>query len=117
MHFRCFSCPPESGMCLWPYNVQWGIFAAPMELNEQQLLRRESLKKLRELGIEPYPQEGFAVNVTAADIKANYENDKLAYKNIAIAGRLMARRIMGKASFAELQDSTGRIQVYINRDG
>ncbi len=103
-------------MCLWPYNVQWGIFAAPMELNEQQLLRRESLKKLRELGIEPYPQEGFAVNVTAADIKANYENDKLAYKNIAIAGRLMARRIMGKASFAELQDSTGRIQVYINRD-
>jgi lysyl-tRNA synthetase class 2 len=87
-----------------------------MKLNEQQIQRRESLNQLRELGIEPYPAEVFEVNATAADIKKNYENDKLNYKNIAIAGRLMRRRIMGKASFAELQDSTGKIQLYVSRD-
>lgn len=87
-----------------------------MKLNEQQIQRRESLNQLRELGIDPYPADVFEVNATAADIKKNYENDKLNYKSISIAGRLMRKRIMGKASFAELQDSTGKIQIYIARD-
>ncbi|MXV50214.1 lysine--tRNA ligase [Pedobacter sp. HMF7647] len=85
-------------------------------LSEQELLRRNALQELRNLGIDPYPAEAFEVNVTADDIKANYERDKTSYKNISIAGRIMSRRIMGNASFAELQDGTGRIQVYIKRD-
>ena len=86
------------------------------ELSEQEIVRRESLQKLLELGINPYPSELFDVNVSAAEIKKNYTADKLGYKNIQIAGRLMSRRVMGKASFAELQDSTARIQLYFNRD-
>ena len=86
------------------------------ELSEQEIVRRESLQKLLELGINPYPSELFDVNVSATEIKKNYNSDKLGYKNIQIAGRLMNRRVMGKASFAELQDSTGRIQLYFNRD-
>lgn len=85
-------------------------------LSEQEILRREALQQLRQMGIEPYPAESFEVNVTAEDIKQNYERDKTSYKNISFAGRIMSRRIMGSASFAELQDSTGRIQVYIKRD-
>ncbi|SER45496.1 lysine--tRNA ligase [Pedobacter rhizosphaerae] len=85
-------------------------------LSEQEILRRESLKQLRELGIEPYPAEAYEVNAYADDINQNYERDKTAYKNISIAGRLMTRRIMGSASFAELQDSTGRVQLYLKRD-
>lgn len=85
-------------------------------LSEQEILRRESLKQLRELGIEPYPAEAYEVNAYADDINQNYEIDKTAYKNISIAGRLMTRRIMGSASFAELQDSTGRVQLYLKRD-
>jgi len=68
------------------------------------------------MGINPYPSETFKVNVTAADILQNYEKRKTDYKNISIAGRLMNRRIMGSASFAELQDATGRVQLYIRRD-
>ncbi|EIM77285.1 lysyl-tRNA ligase [Nitritalea halalkaliphila LW7] len=68
------------------------------------------------MGINPYPAEAFPVNVSAADIHQNYENRKNDYKNISIAGRLMSRRIMGSASFAELQDSSGRLQLYIRRD-
>jgi len=86
------------------------------ELSEQEIVRRESLQKLLELGINPYPSELFDVNVSATEIKKNYNSDKIGYKNIQIAGRLMSRRVMGKASFAELQDSTGRIQLYFNRD-
>ena len=86
------------------------------ELSEQEIVRRESLQKLLELGINPYPSELFDVNVSAIEIKKDYNSNKLGYKNIQIAGRLMSRRIMGKASFAELQDSTGRIQLYFNRD-
>jgi len=86
------------------------------ELSEQEIVRRESLQKLLELGINPYPSGLFDVNVSANEIKKNYNSDKLGYKNIQIAGRLMSRRVMGKASFAELQDSTGRIQLYFNRD-
>jgi len=85
-------------------------------LSEQEIQRRDSLKQLRELGIDPYPAEAFEINAYAADINENYERDKTAYKNISIAGRLMTRRIMGSASFAELQDSTGRVQLYLKRD-
>ena len=86
------------------------------ELSEQEIIRREALSKLIEHGIDPYPAELFDVNVTAVDIKENYNTRKLDYKNINIAGRIMSRRIMGKASFVELQDSSGRIQLYFNRD-
>jgi lysyl-tRNA synthetase class 2 len=85
-------------------------------LSEQEVLRRSSLNQLRELGINPYPAEAFEINANAADILANYESDNTAFKNISIAGRIMTRRIMGPASFVELQDSTGRIQVYLKRD-
>jgi len=87
-----------------------------MELNELQIQRREKLVRLRELGINPYPAHPYQVNATALDIKQNYENDKLNYKDISFAGRIMSVRIMGKAAFAVLQDSTERIQIYVNRD-
>ena len=83
-------------------------------LSEQELVRRESLQKLRDLGVDPYPANLFDVNITSKQIKAKYkEGEEL---NVALAGRLMSRRIMGKASFAELQDSDGKIQIYVNRD-
>ena len=87
-----------------------------LELSEQELVRRNALKELIDLGIDPYPAATFKVDATAKDILAHYEQDKLAYKNISIAGRIMSRRIMGNASFAELQDSTGRVQIYLKRD-
>lgn len=85
-------------------------------LSEQELLRRESMQEMIKLGIDPYPADLFEVNVTAADIHENYERDKTSYKNISIAGRIMSRRIMGNASFAEIQDATGRVQLYFKRD-
>jgi lysyl-tRNA synthetase class 2 len=85
-------------------------------LSEQEVLRRNALTQLRDLGIDPYPAETFEVNAHAADILKNYERDKTSYKNISLAGRIMSRRIMGSASFVELQDSTGRIQIYLKRD-
>lgn len=85
-------------------------------LSEQEIQRRDSLKQLRELGIDPYPAKAYEINAYAADINENYERDKTAYKNISLAGRIMTRRIMGNASFAELQDSTGRVQLYLKRD-
>lgn len=87
-----------------------------IELSEQELVRRKSLEELINLGIDPYPADSFPVNTSASDIHNNYERDKLGYKNISIAGRIMSRRIMGNASFCEIQDATGRIQVYIRRD-
>jgi lysyl-tRNA synthetase class 2 len=86
------------------------------ELSEQEIIRRQSLQKLYELNLNPYPAELFEVNVSSKEILENYENEKLNYKNISIAGRLMSQRIMGKASFAVLQDTTGKIQLYVNRD-
>lgn len=85
-------------------------------LSEQEILRRQKREDLMKLGIDPYPAELYDVNVTAADIAKNYENNKIDYKNVSIAGRLMSFRIMGSASFAELQDATGRIQLYFRRD-
>ena len=84
--------------------------------NEQETLRREALGKLRELGIEPYPAPLYPVNATASGIKAEFDPEKGNLTDLCIAGRLMSRRIMGAASFAELQDETGRIQIYVNRD-
>ena len=83
-----------------------------MQLSEQEVVRREKLSKLRELGINPYPADLYPVNHTSKQIKENFTESK----KVVIAGRLMSRRIQGKASFAELQDSEGRIQVYFNRD-
>ncbi len=87
-----------------------------MLLSEQEILRRQKREALLNLNINPYPPESFEVNVTAADIHRNYENHKLDYKSVAIAGRLMGFRIMGSAAFAELQDGSGRIQLYFRRD-
>lgn len=86
------------------------------ELSEQEILRRESMKKLRELGIEPYPAAEYPVNTTTAEIRAGYTPENPNYQDVTIAGRIMSRRIMGSAAFFELQDHTGRIQVYIRRD-
>ena len=83
-----------------------------MQLSEQEIVRREKLSKLRELGINPYPANLYPVNHTSKQIKETFAEDK----QVVIAGRLMSRRIQGSASFAELQDADGRIQVYFNRD-
>jgi lysyl-tRNA synthetase class 2 len=85
-------------------------------LSEQELVRRQSLEALRAQGIEPYPAPEFEVNTHASEIYENYERDKLSYKNVSMAGRIMSRRIMGNASFAEIQDNTGRMQIYVRRD-
>lgn len=86
------------------------------QFNEQEQLRRDSLTKLRELGINPYPAPMYPVNATARSIEAEYDPEKGNCQDVVIAGRLMSRRIMGAASFGELQDETGRIQIYIKRD-
>ena len=83
-----------------------------MEFSEQELVRRDKLKKIRDLGIDPYPAELFPVSDYSAEIKNNFKIDK----KVVISGRLMSRRIQGNASFAELQDSKGKIQLYFNRD-
>jgi lysyl-tRNA synthetase, class II len=87
-----------------------------MQLSEQEIIRRQAKEELEKLGIDPYPAELFEVNASAAEILENYERHKSDYRQISIAGRIMSRRIMGSASFAELQDETGRIQIYIRRD-
>ena len=85
-------------------------------LSEQEQLRRNSLQALRDLGINPYPAERFDVSATAAQIAAEFDAEPAKFESVTIAGRIMSRRIMGSASFFELQDHTGRIQVYIRRD-
>jgi lysyl-tRNA synthetase class 2 len=87
-----------------------------IDLSEQEILRRESLQQLRDLGIDPYPAAEYKVTSFAQDIIDNFEKFPERYKNVTLAGRIMGRRIMGSASFAELQDSTGRIQIYLKRD-
>ena len=86
-----------------------------LELSEQEIIRRNSMAQLREMGIEPYPAAEYATNAFSKEIKANFKDDTEP-REVSIAGRIMSRRIMGKASFMELQDSEGRIQVYISRD-
>ena len=85
-----------------------------MQLSEQEIIRRQSMDELNKLGINPYPAELFEVNVTSQEIHANYPQRE--YKSVSIAGRIMTRRVMGNASFAELQDEAGRIQIYFRRD-
>ncbi|MCQ2118433.1 MAG: lysine--tRNA ligase [Bacteroidales bacterium] len=89
---------------------------ANIELNEQEIIRRESLAKLKELGINPYPAPLYPVNASAAEIQAGYDPEKGNFQEVCIAGRIMSRRIMGAASFGELQDESGRIQIYVKRD-
>ena len=86
-----------------------------LELSEQEIIRRNSLNELRAMGIEPYPAAEYVTNAFSTDIKAEF-NDDAEPRQVSVAGRIMSRRIMGKASFIELQDSKGRIQVYITRD-
>ncbi len=87
-----------------------------MNLSEQEQIRRDSLVELRKLGIDPYPAAEYKTNAFAHDILANYSAEKNNYQEVCLAGRIMSRRIMGNASFAELMDSSGRIQIYIRRD-
>ncbi len=86
-----------------------------LELSEQEIIRRQSLEELKRFGIEPYPAELYEVNAYSTDIKNEFKDDD-EKRQVSIAGRIMSRRIMGKASFVELQDSKGRIQVYVTRD-
>lgn len=87
-----------------------------MNLSEQEQIRRESLEELRKLGINPYPASEYKTNVFAQDILDNYSAEKNNFQEVILAGRIMSRRIMGNASFAELMDSSGRIQIYVRRD-
>ena len=86
-----------------------------LELSEQEIIRRNSLNELREMGIDPYPAAEYVTNAFSTDIKAEFK-DEDEPRAVSVAGRIMSRRVMGKASFVELQDSKGRIQVYITRD-
>ena len=87
-----------------------------MQLSEQELERRKSREELIEMGVDPYPAPSYDVNVNVGHILRNFERRPDDYTNISMAGRLMSRRIMGSASFAEIQDSTGRMQIYLRRD-
>ncbi|MCE5174813.1 MAG: lysine--tRNA ligase [Bacteroidales bacterium] len=89
----------------------------PLELSEQEFGRRQSLQDLRDAGINPYPAEAYPTDAFSTEIKENFKDEIEEKRQVCIAGRIMTRRIMGKASFMELQDSAGRIQVYIARDG
>ncbi|RLD45937.1 MAG: lysine--tRNA ligase [Bacteroidetes bacterium] len=86
------------------------------ELSEQEVVRRNSLQELYKLGINPFPPEAFEVNANSEEIKNNFDPEAENYQDVVIAGRIMTRRIMGKASFTEIQDEKGRIQLYFNRD-
>ncbi len=87
-----------------------------LELSEQEQFRRKALEELRKAGIDPYPAAGYITNVSTYEIKENYKPEKNNYQDVSLAGRIMSRRIMGNASFAEIQDNKGRIQIYLRRD-
>ena len=87
-----------------------------MSLSEQEEQRRKSREEIIDLGIDPYPSDTFNVNTYTDEIKNNFDEKKKNYKDVVLAGRLMSRRIMGSASFAEIQDSKGKIQIYVRRD-
>ncbi|MBR7053468.1 MAG: lysine--tRNA ligase, partial [Prevotella sp.] len=86
-----------------------------LELSEQEIGRRQSLEELRKLGIDPYPAAAYPTNAFSTDIREEFSDDAEP-RAVVVAGRMMGRRVMGKASFMELQDSKGRIQVYVKRD-
>lgn len=99
-----------------PMTLVMGTKITHMQLSEQEIVRREHLEELRNLGIDPYPAEAFPVNALAADIKAQFNDDAPEqFQEVALAGRMMVVREKGKVTFAELQDSSGRIQLYISR--
>lgn len=87
-----------------------------MVLSEQEVIRRQSKEALEKMGINPYPADLFDINVTAREIQDNFDSEKKNYQQVSLAGRMMSRRIMGSAAFAELQDESGRIQIYLRRD-
>lgn len=87
-----------------------------LELSEQEIVRREALNELRNMGIEPYPAAEFVTNAFSTEIIEHYDENAAEPRQVVVAGRMMSRRVMGKASFMELQDSKGRIQVYVTRD-
>ncbi len=87
-----------------------------MSLSEQEGQRRKSREEIIELGIDPYPPQSFETNTTTKDIKDNFDEKKKNFSDVTVAGRLMSRRVMGSASFAEIQDSSGKIQIYVRRD-
>lgn len=87
-----------------------------LELSEQEQFRRQALEELRKAGIDPFPAAEYITNVSTSEIKENYKPEKNNYQDVCVAGRIMSRRIMGNASFAEIQDSKGRIQIYLRRD-
>jgi lysyl-tRNA synthetase class 2 len=88
----------------------------PIELSEQEIIRRNSLEQLRGMGIEPYPAAEYVVNAWSEEIKKSFKDEETQRRQVSVAGRIMSRRIMGKASFMELQDTEGRIQIYLSRD-
>ncbi|MCD4682963.1 MAG: lysine--tRNA ligase, partial [Bacteroidales bacterium] len=87
-----------------------------MELSEQEIVRRQALEELKKLGIDPYPADTFEINVTSQEIHESFPKDKTLFQEVSIAGRIMQRRIMGAASFTEIQDASGKIQLYFKRD-
>ena len=87
-----------------------------MELSEQEQFRRQSLQTMRDMGLNPYPAAMYPTDAFSTEIKDNFKDDEEPKRVVCVAGRIMSRRIMGKASFVELQDSKGRIQVYVSRD-
>ncbi len=87
-----------------------------MALSEQEIVRRQSLQQLIDLGIDPYPAEEYVITASSKEILENFDAEKKNFQEVSLAGRLMERRIMGKASFGRIQDSSGRIQIYVNRD-
>ena len=87
-----------------------------MQLSEQELIRRKARTDLMNMNIDPYPPELFEITTTSREIKKKFKDESASFKNISIAGRIMSRRIMGSASFAEIQDDAGRIQIYLRRD-
>lgn len=85
-------------------------------MNDQEIQRRRELERLRELGIDPYPAEGYDINITTREIREKFEEGAEGFDQLSLAGRIVSKRVMGKASFAELEDESGRIQLYFNRD-
>jgi len=92
------------------------VYMIATELNEQEQIRRQSLQELRNMGIDPYPAAEYPTDAFSVEIKENFKDDEEPKRQVCIAGRMMSRRVMGKASFCEIQDSKGRIQVYVSRD-
>ena len=101
----------ENGMSFRTMDICYGNET----INLRQIIRRGSLEEMRKMGIDPYPAAEYKVNAYTTEIKSSFK-DEDAPRQVSVAGRIMSRRIMGKASFIELKDSTGRIQVYISRD-